>query len=170
MVKNFFQCQISVSDVAFLCLKKQKQLSTSDSVAISGDFLPNPRFLASLWRWKLWAGDVSHCRMRSTSSGLVTATNQNSANGVLLDGDYEGINSYFFPYDLRSFHTTVKPIRSDHLLITDCDDNAFGAGTLTWQDQVHSRKAGPGEVMTVKNYYYIILSDNWQQCPVIRTL
>ena len=36
------------------------------------------------------------------------------------------------------------------LLIADCDDNAFGAGTLTWQDQVHSRKAGPGEVMTVK--------------------
>ena len=26
------------------------------------------------------------------------------------------------------------PIQSDHLSIEDCDDTAFGAGTLTWQD------------------------------------
>ena len=45
------------------------------------------------------------------------------------------------------------PIQSDQLSITDCDDIAFGAGTLTWQDPVHSWKAGPGEVMTVKNHY-----------------
>ena len=28
---------------------------------------------------------------------------------------------------------------------------AFGAGTFSWQDPVHSSKAGPGEVMTVEN-------------------
>jgi hypothetical protein len=43
------------------------------------------------------------------------------------------------------------PIQSDHLAIADCDDTAFGTGTLTWQDPVHSWKAGPGEVMTVEN-------------------
>ena len=31
-----------------------------------------------------------------------------------------------------------------YLSITDCDDTAFGVGTLTWQDLVHSWKAGPG--------------------------
>ena len=31
------------------------------------------------------------------------------------------------------------------------DDNAFGAGTFSWQDPVHSWKAGSGEVMTVEN-------------------
>ena len=46
------------------------------------------------------------------------------------------------------------PIQSDHLLIADYDDTVFGAGTLTWQDPVHSWKAGPGEVMTVEKYYY----------------
>ena len=30
--------------------------------------------------------------------------------------------------------------------IPDCDDTAFGAGTLPWQDPVHYWKAGPGEV------------------------
>ena len=36
------------------------KLSTSkDSVAIAGDISPNPRFWASLWRWKIWAGDIS---------------------------------------------------------------------------------------------------------------
>ena len=29
-------------------------------------------------------------------------------------------------------------------------DIAFGAGTFSWQDPVHSWKAGPGEVMTVE--------------------
>ena len=29
------------------------------------------------------------------------------------------------------------------------DDTTFGAGTFSWQDPVHSWKAGPGEVMTV---------------------
>ena len=41
---------------------------------------------------------------------------------------------------------------------------AFGAGTLTWQDPVHSWKAGPGEVMTVENKHtkltYLI---NWNE-------
>ena len=31
------------------------------------------------------------------------------------------------------------------------DDTASGAGTFSWQDPVHSWKAGPGEVMTVEN-------------------
>ena len=30
------------------------------------------------------------------------------------------------------------------------DDTIFGMGTLSWQDPVHSWKAGPGEVMTVE--------------------
>ena len=32
------------------------------------------------------------------------------------------------------------------------DNTAFGAGTFSWQDPVHSWKAGPGEVMTVENF------------------
>ena len=43
-----------------------------------------------------------------------------------------------------------RPIQSDHLWITDCNDTAFGAGSLTWQDPMHSWKAGPGKVMTGK--------------------
>ena len=35
------------------------------------------------------------------------------------------------------------------------DDTAFGAGTFSWQDQVHSWKAGPGEVMTEENLFII---------------
>ena len=35
------------------------------------------------------------------------------------------------------------------------DDTAFGAGTFSWQDQVHSWKAGPGEVMTVENLFIL---------------
>ena len=41
---------------------------------------------------------------------------------------------------------TVRP-SVDHR----SDDTAFGAGTFSWQDPVHSWKAGPGEVMTVEN-------------------
>ena len=37
------------------------------------------------------------------------------------------------------------------------DDTAFGAGTFSWQDPVHSWKAGPGEVMTVENLLFIYL-------------
>ena len=31
------------------------------------------------------------------------------------------------------------------------NDTAFGVGTFSWQDPVHSWKAGPGECMTVEN-------------------
>ena len=31
------------------------------------------------------------------------------------------------------------------------DDTSFSEGTFSWQDPVHSWKAGPGEVMTVEN-------------------
>ena len=45
----------------FFCFfKKNLELfRVFSSVAISGDFSPNPRFWATLWRWKIWAGDVS---------------------------------------------------------------------------------------------------------------
>ena len=33
------------------------------------------------------------------------------------------------------------------------DDTTFGAGTFTWQDPVHSLKAGPGKVMTVEKIF-----------------
>ena len=33
------------------------------------------------------------------------------------------------------------------------DDTAFGVETFSWQDPVHSWKAGPGEVMTVENLF-----------------
>ena len=36
------------------------------------------------------------------------------------------------------------------------DDTAFGAGTFSWQDPVHSWKAGPGEVMTVEKKLVIV--------------
>ena len=37
---------------------------------------------------------------------------------------------------------TVRPSVNHRL-----DDTAFGVGTLSWQDPVHSWKGGPGEVM-----------------------
>ena len=37
----------------------------------------------------------------------------------------------------------------DHRL----DDTTFGAGTFSWQDPVHSWKAGPGEAMNVENLF-----------------
>ena len=45
------------------------------------------------------------------------------------------------------------------------DDTAFGAGTFSWQDPVHSWKAGPGEVITVENqptafFFEDILTNN----------
>ena len=49
------------------------------------------------------------------------------------------------------------PIQSDHLLIADCDDTAFGAGILTWQDPVHSWKAGPGEVLTEEKFEFELM-------------
>ena len=47
---------------------------------------------------------------------------------------------------------TVRPF-VDHW----SDDTAFGAGTFSWQDPVHSWKAGPGEVMTVENKQKMVL-------------
>ena len=41
---------------------------------------------------------------------------------------------------------TVRPSHVPRL-----DDTSFGAETLSWQDSVHSWKAGPGEVMTVED-------------------
>ena len=43
---------------------------------------------------------------------------------------------------------TVRPSVDPRL-----DDTAFGAGTFSWQDPVHSWKEGPDEVMTVKNLF-----------------
>ena len=39
--------------------------------------------------------------------------------------------------------------------ITKLDDTAFGAGTFSWQDPVHSWKAGLGELMTVKKQNFL---------------
>ena len=51
--------------------------------------------------------------------------------------------------------------QSDHLLIADrTDDTTFGAGTFSWQDPVHSWKAGPGEVMAGKFIYLFFTSIN----------
>ena len=33
------------------------------------------------------------------------------------------------------------------------DDTAYGAEAFSWQDQAHSWKAGPGEVITVENLF-----------------
>ena len=47
---------------------------------------------------------------------------------------------------------TVRPSVDRRL-----DDTVFGAGTFSWEDPVHSWKAGPGEVMTVENLFYYTL-------------
>ena len=43
------------------------------------------------------------------------------------------------------------------------DDTAFGAGTFSWQDPVHSWKAGPGEVMIVENLFMRGKGSSWNQ-------
>ena len=35
------------------------------------------------------------------------------------------------------------------------DDTSFGAGTFSWQDRVHSCKAGPGQVLTVDFFFHL---------------
>ena len=37
------------------------------------------------------------------------------------------------------------------------NDTAFGAGTFSWQNPVHSWKAGPGEVITEIFIYYVLI-------------
>ena len=49
---------------------------------------------------------------------------------------------------IRHTISILKPIQSDHLSISQTDDTAFGAGTFSWQNPVHSWKGGPGECMT----------------------
>ena len=50
---------------------------------------------------------------------------------------------------------TVRPSVDRRL-----DDTAFGAGTFSWQDEVHSWKEGPGEVMTVEKYLCGLMHDH----------
>ena len=52
---------------------------------------------------------------------------------------------------------------SDHLLIANImiPPLALGVVILTWQNPVHSWKAGPGEIMTVDNKKYISHSDSF---------
>ena len=38
-------------------------------------------------------------------------------------------------------------------------NTAFGAETFSWQDPVHSWKAGPGEVMTVKKILFLVFHE-----------
>ena len=47
---------------------------------------------------------------------------------------------------------TVRP-SVDHRL----DDTTFGAGTFSWEDPVHSWKAGPGKVITVENLFVYLV-------------
>ena len=55
------------------------------------------------------------------------------------------------------------------------DDTAFGAGTFSWQDPVHSWKAGPGEVMTVENLFdfyramWIVFHTNLKVCTEVQS-
>ena len=57
---------------------------------------------------------------------------------------------------------TVRP-SVDHRL----DDTAFGAGTFSWQDPVHSWKAGPGEVMTVEKIIYLFDYPDYIYCKAV---
>ena len=55
---------------------------------------------------------------------------------VYQDGDYLYLGQYSQTFiDLR------------------LDDTAFGVGAFSWQDPVHSWKAGPAEVMALKNLF-----------------
>ena len=49
----------------------------------------------------------------------------------------------------RYLYNTVRPSVDPRLV-----DTTFGAETFSWQDPVHSWKAGPGVVMTVENLFY----------------
>ena len=40
------------------------------------------------------------------------------------------------------------------------DDTAFWVGTFSWQDLVHSWKAGPGKVKTVENLLFSCTPSN----------
>ena len=56
---------------------------------------------------------------------------------------------------------TVRPSVDRRL-----DDTAFGAGTFSWQDPVHSWKAGPGEVMTVEKQKTSLLKTPLTQAQI----
>ena len=42
----------------------------------------------------------------------------------------------------------------NHLHLGGLNDTAFGVGTFSWQDPVHSWRAGPGEVITVGDKFW----------------
>ena len=46
------------------------------------------------------------------------------------------------------------------------DNTVYRAGTFSWQDPVHSWKAGPDEVMTVEKQQQIPLIDPWEPINV----
>ena len=50
------------------------------------------------------------------------------------------------------------------------DDTTFGAGTFSWQDPIHSWKAGPGEVMTVENLFIYSKPEGMTQFDICHTL
>ena len=50
------------------------------------------------------------------------------------------------------------------------DDTAFGAGTFSWQDPVHSWKACPGEVMTVENLFIYLFYQISSFFPTVNTV
>ena len=55
-------------------------------------------------------------------------------------------------------------------MIQEPNDTTFGAGTFSWQDPVHSWKAGPGEVMTVENKQTITDHHIGSEYSPLRTL
>ena len=65
---------------------------------------------------------------------------------------------------LNILNTLILSVKSDRVgilisfpLNTLIYLNTFGAETFSWQDPVRSWKAGPGQVMTMENYYYYII-------------
>ena len=47
----------------------------------------------------------------------------------------------------------------EHLLTSQTDDITFGAGTFSWQDPVHSWKAGLFKVVTVENLFIFYIGN-----------
>ena len=59
---------------------------------------------------------------------------------------------------------TVRP-SVDHRL----DHTVFGAGTFSWQDPVHSWKAGPVEVMTVE-FFFLVENQRMKKNQIFNSL
>ena len=72
---------------------------------------------------------------------------------------------YFFKYVLKPWQN--KKGQTLVGIFFWLDDTAFGAGTFSWQDPVHSWKAGPGEVMTVEKIIYLFDYPDYIYCKAV---